>query len=408
MNRRALLWLFAVCLAIAAMMSCAAQSASQSFPLASAVSIPFELANWHIMLAVTVNDSRPLAFVLDTGDKYAILDRDRAKELGLQLGADVKVRGTSSQSATGAFLRDVAFHISGLPAFSGPVTLAIPLKNLAPRFGRDFDGIVGADFIQAFVVELDYQARTITLHDSRTFAYAGPGESIPITLNPAGHPVLDGEVTPIGSDPITGKFIVDIGASGTVTLDSPFVAEHHLPGRNLTTIKGMGVGGVGGDAAGRIGRLAALKIGTLTVRSPTAFFSEDTAGANAGTGTAGSIGARVLSRFKLFLDYSHGRIIFEPNATFADAFDRASSGLLIEAEGNDYKTFRVKEVLQNSPGSEAGLRPADVIIAIDARSASELTLSELLELFERPVLYKMVVQRKEHTLIVTLTPRRLV
>jgi len=59
----------------------AAKPAVQSSP----ITIPFELANRHIMLKIRVNESRPLAFVLDTGDKYAIIDLDRAREIGLKL-----------------------------------------------------------------------------------------------------------------------------------------------------------------------------------------------------------------------------------------------------------------------------------------------------------------------------------
>jgi hypothetical protein len=34
--------------------------------------IPFELVTRHIVLKVSINNSRPLSFVLDTGDKYAV------------------------------------------------------------------------------------------------------------------------------------------------------------------------------------------------------------------------------------------------------------------------------------------------------------------------------------------------
>ena len=37
-------------------------------------SIPFELVTRHIMLKVKIENSRPLSFVLDTGDKVGIVD----------------------------------------------------------------------------------------------------------------------------------------------------------------------------------------------------------------------------------------------------------------------------------------------------------------------------------------------
>src|ERR1051325_2274429 len=50
-------------------------------PGASDVTLPFELVNGHVMIQTTVNDSSVLWFILDTGDKYALIDRDRAADL---------------------------------------------------------------------------------------------------------------------------------------------------------------------------------------------------------------------------------------------------------------------------------------------------------------------------------------
>lgn len=387
----------------------ALRSSSQTswpIPKPSEVTIPFELVAKHVMLRVTVNNSRPLWFVLDTGDKFAVIDLDRAKELGLNLGGEIRVGGAGSHLDTGAFVKDSRFSISGFAGFSQPVTLAIPLKKLAPRFGQDFDGIIGSEFIKQFVLELDYQARVIKLHDKDKFAYSGPGESIPSHLNSMGHLTLEAEVTPVGSGSIKGEFVLDMGSSGSLTLHSPFVTEHHLPGPNVKTIKGGGAG-AGGETTGQIGRVSEFKIGKFKLSNLLTLFSEDKAGALASSAIQGNIGEEVIRKFKLFLDYGHDRIILEPNAAFAEAFDPVSSGLRMEAEGKDYKTFRITEVLENSPGSEAGLRKNDVINAIDERAASELTLSKVLEMFERPVSYKLTVGRGGQTLAVTLTPRKL-
>src|SRR5262245_28084576 len=54
------------------------------------VVIPFELATRHIILKVSVNGSRPLSFVLDTGASAALIRMDPAKELGLLLEGTVK------------------------------------------------------------------------------------------------------------------------------------------------------------------------------------------------------------------------------------------------------------------------------------------------------------------------------
>jgi hypothetical protein len=408
MKQRALFSLIVFGLLLPTGASRTIQSTAKVAVPSSVVTIPFELANRHIILKAQVDNSRPLSFVLDTGDQFSIINLDRAKELGLKLQGEVRVGGAGSAVSTGAFVRDSLFTLPGFPGFSQPLTLALPIGKMARRLGQDFDGILGSDFIKQFVLELDYQAKVIRLHDKEKFTYSGPGESIPIKLNSAGHPIIEAEVAPIGSTPATGKFVLDIGSGGALVLYSPFVTGRNLLGPNLKTIKAIGVGGAGGEVNARIGRVTELKIGRFRINSPLTLFAEDKAGAFADPALVGNIGQQIVGKFRLFLDYSHNRIIFEPNDTFAESFDRAFGGLALVAEGNDYRTFRISDVLENSPGTEAGLQKDDIITAIDGKPAADLSLTKVLELFERPVTYKLTVQRGDQTLHATLTPRKLV
>ena len=316
--------------------------------------------------------------------------------------------GAGSSISTGAYVRDSSFTIPGFPGFSQPLNAALPIGQMAPRFGQDFDGIIGSEFIKQFVLEIDYQARVIKLYDKDRFVYSGPGESIPITLNSAGHPIIEAEVTPVGGAPVTGKFVFDVGSGGALALYSPFVIRQNLLGQNLQTIKAIGIGGAGGEVTARIGRVSRLKIGRFDINRPITVFAEDKTGAFADPTLVGNIGQQIAGKFRLLLDYSHNRIIFEPNKSFDESFDRALGGLALVAEGKDYRTFRVTDVLENSPGTEAGLQKDDVITAIDGKAAADLSLTRIIELFERPVAYKLVVQRGAKTLQVTLTPRKLV
>jgi hypothetical protein len=376
-----------------------------SSPVAS---IPFELVTRHIMLKVKIENSRPLSFVLDTGDKVGIVDVEVAKELGLKLQGQVHVGGAGSETLPGSLVEGANWTIPGLEGFSQPVRLALPLGRLAARFGHDFDGIIGSDFIKQFVVEVDYQARLVRLYDKAKFSYSGPGESIPIQLNQMGFPIVDAEVTPTGGQPIRGKFVLDLGAGGSLTLHSPFVAEHKLLSSDLKTIRAIGVGGAGGASTGQLGRVTELKIGKFRLANLPTMFAEDKAGALASTALAGNIGQLVAGRFKLFLDYSHERIVFEPAANFSEPFDRPQIGMALSAEDKEHKTFRVTEVLENAPAAEAGLQKDDIIVRVDDKLASELTLTGLNDLFEKPLSRKLTIRRGDRTLQVILTPRKLV
>jgi hypothetical protein len=400
--------LITLLLVVLSMMTAAAsRNAVGSQKVAPApVVIPFELVTRHILIKVRINNSDPLWFIFDTGDKVAIVDLARARALGLSLHGEVTVGGAGAGTVKGATVRDASVKVLGVEGHPQPVMLAIPLDGLQPRFGHDIDGIIGADFIRQFVVEIDYPAKVLRLHEKDSFVYSGSGEIIATRFNNGGHPVVSGEVIVAGRPPIKGEFVVDVGSGSFLALNRPFVERERLSAPK--TIRMLGGGGVGGRVTGRVGRIAGLKIGNVHIENTLALFSEDRAGAFSTADIQGNIGAQILSKFKVLLDYSRERIILEPNATFKDTIGPATGGVRLIAEGSSYKTFRVEELLEDSPAVEAGLQTNDVIEAVNGRPAAELTLSMLQEIFEKPAPQKLSVRRGSQVVQITLTPRRLV
>lgn len=390
--------------AIAAAVSAAPTGEARSAP----VTIPFDLATRHIMVKAAIGNSRPLNFVLDTGANTALVRLDVAKELGLKLEGTLNVGGAGPGVQQGRFVRGANWSLIGLKGFSQPVAFALPLPELPLAFGQPVDGIIGGEFIRQFVVEIDYQAKQLRLYQPDAFTYTGPGEAVPVEFVQQTHPTILARVTPVGGQPIERRFILDIGAGSALVLHTPFVAEHNLLGPDSRTIRSIGGAGAGGRTTGRLGRVESLRIGSFTMPGPITAFSQDKAGAFANAALAGNIGAQVAMRFRLFLDYGRKRIIFEPTAGVSAPFDRAFSGVALRAHGDDFRTFRVIDVLENSPATDAGIREGDVIASIDGVPAGKLTLSLINEMFEKPVKYTVTIRRGAETLTVTLTPRRLI
>jgi len=376
---------------------------------ADPVSIAFDPAARHVIVQVTVNNSRPLSFILDSGANVAIIRTDVAKELGLKLEGTVGVGGAGSgPPQTGSFVRQATWSLVGLPGFSQPVTLAVPMPELPIAMGRPIDGIIGGEFIKEFVIELDYQARVLKLHDAAGFRYEGAGEAIPIEFVNVIHPVLRASVTPVGGQPTEQRFVLDIGASGALTLHSPFVREQKLLESGLPTIRAIGGAGAAGRVTGRMGRVQALQIGRFVLREPITMFAQDAGGAFANSALAGNIGAQVAMRFRTYLDYGRKRIILEPSSMFETPFDRAFSGLALRALGDDFRTFRVIDVLEDSPASVAGIQLGDTITSIDETPASRLTMFRINELFDVARTYTLGIRRGAESMTVRLTTRKLI
>lgn len=151
-----------------------------------------------------------------------------------------------------------------------------------------------------------------------------------------------------------------------------------------------------------------LKIGNFKIANPLTLFSEDKSGAMASRDLIANVGQQIAAKFKVFLDYSHARIILEPTPTFADPMDRATAGFVMTTEGKDRATVRITDVLENSPASEAGLQKDDILVSIDGKEAADLQISRLAEMFERPATYKLKIRRGEQSLQIPLTTRKLI
>ena len=402
-TRRLLPLLVGVFFAAGAAVPAVRQQAAAQAP----VQIAFDPQARHVIVQATVNGSRPLSFILDTGANTAIVRTDVANELGLTLEGTVGVggAGTGAQQ-TGSFVRNATWSLVGLAGFKQAVSLALPLPELPPAMGRRIDGIIGGEFIRQFVVELDYQKRALTLHDPASFRYAGAGEEIPIDFVNVTHPTLAAKVT-AGGEVLERRFLLDIGSGGALALHSPFVREQKLL-EHRTTIRAIGGAGAGGRVTGRHGRVDALQIGRFVLKEPVTMFSQDAGGAFANSALAGNIGAQVIMRFRLFLDYGRRRIILEPSSMFDTPFDRASSGLALRALGQDFRTFTVIDVLEDSPATAAGIRIGDVITSIDGTPAADLPMFRINEIFGEARTYTLGIRRGEERLTVRLTTRKLV
>jgi hypothetical protein len=125
---------------------------------------------------------------------------------------------------------------------------------------------------------------------------------------------------------------------------------------------------------------------------------------------AGTIGAGILGRFRLILDYARRRAILEPNSRFAGPFPYDMSGTWVTAGGPDWQDFRVHRVLPATPAAEAGLLEGDFILAVDGRLAETLTLARVRELLRGPEgqARQLRIRRGDVELTVELKLRKLI
>jgi len=342
----------------------------------SALGIPFELSGNLIVLKVRVNRSRPLHFIFDTGAGISVIDPQSAKALRLRTKGKLKLDATGGSVQSG-LIQSVTLSVPGVEVFNQ--TLAtIDLDAFAPLFGFKIDGIIGYDFINNFVVEIDYAAGVMNFFGTQGYKYHGAGESIPIEIVDK-TPFVRGRIVLNGREPIEGKFEIDTGGTGILNLNTPFVNKHKML-ETLAKQTESKMGGAGGSAAAVKAHVPAIELGSFAIKNPLVVFAQGTEGSEGSTEYDGALDNGFFRQFKVILNYSRSEVLLERSHKAATDL----SGLEIVAEPPRFRTYVVNAVAENSPAAAAGIQEEDTIIAVDGQPTARLTLRELRRLFTQP------------------------
>jgi len=166
---------------------------------------------------------------------------------------------------------------------------------------------------------------------------------------------------------------------------------------------------VGGTAEAVTTRLESLMFGKFRLLNLISKLSQATQGDYASSRYDGLLGGQIFRRFKLIVDLSHRRIIFETNRALNDPFEADMSGLELVADDPDLSSYLIDEVEPNTPAAEAGIKGGETIIAIDDRAASEFKLEEIRRMFQYDGReHNLTLKRDGQTIKVKLKLRRLI
>jgi hypothetical protein len=281
----------------------------------SALGIPLDIDNNIIRMDVSVNHSKPLKFIFDTGASSSVISSQRAAELGLKSEGEAHGNATGGR-IKGSYTQGVSLRVRGAEV-SNQLIASIPI-NTPPGF--DFDGVMGQNFIEQFVVEIDYENKIMNLHDPRTYTYSGKGEVIPLLLEVGKTPLVNTKLIVEGRAPVEAKLEVDTGADGTFVINSPLVKRQKLAEAILKTGQSKN-NGAGGEQTLLVGRVKAVQLGRFVFDNPPVALSQDTEGSGASNENDGVIGGEIFRRFKVILDYFRKRMMLEPNKSFHEPYN---------------------------------------------------------------------------------------
>jgi hypothetical protein len=357
-------------------------------------------------MQLKLNQSEPLWFILDTGFDDNIISADIPKKLDIEL-RDKKLIPQPGGSIEMGNASNLTFRLKGLTLINQKAKSA-PLASLEPIIGRKFDGILGHDFISQFVIEIDYRNKILKLHQAKSFNYQGSGSIIPVTVIKR-EPFIFASIVQANRKPIPGKFKIDTGSVDTIGLNKNYFEDNQILPKDGTKLAEPGIGG-GGETSGFSFRINGFQIGNFYLNDLAIGVTTDSGGFE-NRDDAGTFGAKILSRFKVILDYPRDRMILEKRKdNFDKPFTKDMSGLRIVTDSKDFNTFKVSNVLPKTPGAEAGFQKGDIILKINDQPTSKMKLSQIWKMFspEKEKTFNLVIKRNDTKMIKQIKLRKLI
>ncbi|HEY2068037.1 MAG TPA: aspartyl protease family protein [Rhizomicrobium sp.] len=325
---------------------------------------PFDLINNHIYARVAVN-GKPLTFIFDTGGSN-LLTPATAQALGLTVQGKMEANGAGSGHMDMGFTKVTSLQL-GQATLKDQVFAVIPLDQMTPIEGVPMPGMVGFETFRRFVTRVDYGNHTLTLIDPKSFDPKDAGAAIPFTFNGNN---IEAPGTYNGAK---GEFTVDTGSRASLTLNSPYATKNNLAlPKDVEMVTGWGIGGPSRSLAQKSG---ALVLGPYTIQNPVVEISTDKGGAFAADSLAGNIGAGILKRYVVTLDYDHQTMYLKPIAgpiADLDTFDRAGMWFNKSADG-----YVIVDITKGMPADAAGLKTGDIILSVDGKPATSIPLTQL-------------------------------
>ena len=346
------------------------------------VVIPFESYNNLIIVPVVLNKAIPLRFILDTGVQTTILtDRTFSDLLNIQYHRKLSLVGADGDKGVDAYVAaDVSLELPGTKG-EGQVMLVLEEDYLQLRhyLGEEVHGILGYEIFRRFIVEINYDQQTLTLYEPAAFKPKRRFEAIPITIENT-KPYFYANINLKNGAVVRSKFMIDTGASHSLLLDA---SSHHsieIPEKRIRCNLGRGLGG---DIDGFIGRIENISFSKFSFDEVISSFPDTLRLGKIvkETGRQGTLGAGILRRFTVVIDYYDNKLYLKKNKDYKQSFEFNMSGIELVATGRELDVFVINDIRKDSPADAVGLKVGDTIKVVNGAHASSMDLNEINSIF---------------------------
>ena len=359
--------------------------------------IAFDFSN-HLYFDVVLRDSVPAKMIFDTGNTNLLIDNKLFKEhfAPSETLQRTIIQGTGNSLE--AVYRDTSDWRYSIGEYTQTEQGAI-IMDLQKILGNEADGMFGMEFMRGRKVEFNYAdgymlilpqeaqpAEGYTCIKCKWLDNRGARMVMPISLKVNDAVSFD------------GNFLVDLGSSGGVSLNSSLVAKLKL-NRVLTDVrkKIYDTGGVGGSRTDYIFTAKGISVAGYEIEDVATDFSGNTQGMMANDSFDGLVGNALFERFDVIFDFAKCEIWLRPNKNFNTSVNFDSGMTLTPQEDG----WVVNGLIEGGNAHRAGVRRGDKIISINGLAREKVSLKELKRMNRSAEDWKIVVKRDNTTTEIT-------
>lgn len=377
-------------------------------------SMPFTLVNNLVVVKAEIN-GKELSFLLDSGVKRTMLFNLKfADSLVLKNVEKLKIRGLGEGNPINAVKsKGNSFNMNGI--VNPDMNLFVITDNLfdlSAKMGVDIHGIIGGDLLKDFVVKINYAQKKLTFYKPDTFDYSKckKCESFPLDFY-NDKPFINVNIENHLGKEVPVKLLIDSGGGDALWLFQHSNPDIIVSDKYFDDFLGKGLNG---NIFGKKSRIQKLKIGSFEFEDAAVSYPDSTSMVkmHSNKDRNGTLGAGILKRFLVIMDYPNRKITLKKNAQlYKEPFLYNMSGMelifggemlvkikrsrLVDPDKSKntsiteifynydwtYKpSYQVSLVRQGSPAHLAGIIEGDIVLEINGKPSYSLEMEELIHI----------------------------
>jgi len=349
-------------------------------PRQKSITLKYKSASNLIIIPVTINGSDTLNFILDTGVRYPIItELPFVNKLNLNYLTPVEIQGlVECETFTAYRSANNVIKINGLLAQNQEVQMVIDEDfQISHMLGIPVHGLIGFNLFKDYIVRINYHDEELTLYRPEHFKYRDRKSDIILPLLFDGNkPFINTSIMTEDSTEVPVKLMVDTGASDALWLSEGSDERIRIPTKHIESFLGKGLSG---DLYGTKGRIDAVWVGPLVLSRPIVSFPDSglvnqLISANDRNGT---LGAEILRRFDVTIDYRNARLTLSPTSKIRESFNYNMSGMEVTNPMPGFPIYTITNIRENSPAYLSGLKVNDQIISINNSHNSSISLNDI-------------------------------